>query len=77
MAKQIQRIVLKLQRPLYTNAAIPFILVYNEDRSFLCELPMTPELLERFHGKEKIYCFAVIDVKDQIELGEEVAEQNW
>lgn len=59
--KRLNKILLKFQRPLFTTAKSPMMLVYEESRKFMQEVPI-PELYHGYfdrHG-EKFYAKAVI-----------------
>ncbi len=59
----------KLQRPLMTNGTDPMILIYNEDRSIMAELPVSDEILEIFGEEFKIYHTCRI-IDTELEIGD-------
>lgn len=59
--------IVKVQVPL--NADYPWALVYNEDRSFECQLPITEELLLIMHGEPKAFFEAHTEPDPESENG--------
>ena len=48
------RLIVKVQRPIVTSAPVPMVLIYNKDRSLMCEWPLdAPHLLEWFDLDDK------------------------
>lgn len=52
------------------------VLVYDEERSFQVEKPLTKEVRELMAGRPKAFFMADID-DDKVILGEEVADPGW
>lgn len=51
-------VIVKVQLPLSTNLEVPEALIYNQDRSILCQLPVSDDLKKSMGGAAKQYFFA-------------------
>ena len=69
--------VLKLQRPLSTNAEVPTILAYNQDRSLLEDLTIDEGILSYFEDQYKVYVFARLWVNGTLQLVKPVPAEDW
>lgn len=68
--------IVKMQRPLTTNATFPEILIYNKDKSFMLQLPYTFKMRKLFAGRHKIYC--KVHIKDkELFIDKEIKEKSW
>ncbi len=75
MSKKEQ--IFKVQLPLYTNAPEPQAHVYNEDRSFIGEVPITEDLKSLFPpGVFKIFVTGTIDDKGVVDVGGAVYQED-
>lgn len=69
--------IFKLQLPLASNEDAPPALLYNEDRSILHFVPVTPEVKELFaDGEYKIYIKGRLK-RGTVLIDEIVGEQEW
>ncbi len=84
MAKKAR--IFKIQLPLFTNADEAKALVYNERRSVMGEIPITPELKQLFPKEaieglgtpEKIFVRGLFDPDTgEISVAEIVAWEEW
>ena len=75
MSKDLQQIV-KLQIPLSSNTPNPGALVYNKDRSYLAEIPITKQIRRLLKDRLKIYVLATIK-NGVITLSDEQPAQDW
>ena len=67
--------IVKIQRSI-TSSEGPSMLIYNQDRSIMEQLPLPPEM-ERWFGKRlKRYAEARI-VSSQLIIDHEVPDQDW
>lgn len=73
MTTEIQ--IFKVQKPV--GGAPHPALIYNEDRSILGEVPMTPELTTLMKGSYKIYVKGYIDDDGMLFIDEKVNNQIW
>lgn len=61
--------IFKIQLPLVTNAPVELALVYNEDRSFMGEIPITNDLRALFPPDTfKIFATGTINNKGVVNL---------
>jgi hypothetical protein len=77
-----KRIIVKVQVPLFSSDAYVDVLVYNEDRSVMSELPMRSEwereeLLDTLGDEPKGYFYAKPDGKGGLILTGEAPYQDW
>jgi len=68
--------IFKIQRPLFTNAGVPMVLIYNKDRSISHEFPFTSVESLFNDGELKVYVEADSDVRG-LEVIRKVEAQNW
>jgi len=69
--------VLKLQRSL---AGAPQVLGYNQTKSVLFEVPLTPDLDRLFAGRDKVYVKATVRNKggtQRVEVLNTTRAQDW
>lgn len=70
--------VFKFQAPLFTTEREPKIMVYNEDRSWEGQVPMTEDMSKIFAEKgPKFFMLCVPDKKNQLILLRFVGDQDW
>jgi hypothetical protein len=70
-----KQIIVKVQLPLAGDQTRA--LVYNQDRSVIQMLPISPELLDKFGPEEvKAYCYAEVD-RDGFVLMGRAPDQAW
>lgn len=68
----------KLQLPLFTSIAVPECLIYNEDRSSVGQLPVTPEIEALFpRGIVKIFVRGTMDKWGVVDIKERVPDEDW
>jgi len=71
-------VLLKVQRPLSTNADVPHLLVYSEDRSVSCEITFDDqEIMDWFGGDYKMYVKARFWCDGVIQLLSRADDQPW
>jgi hypothetical protein len=70
--------IFKLQRSIVTTEPDTQVLIYNEDRSYMGQLQMTPEVADLFpqYGS-KIYIHGDIDEDGVIEFLNQAEQQDW
>ena len=69
--------IVKIQRPLASSGPMPMALVYNSDRSFTAEMPMTSDIEALFkNGELKVYHHAV-EKRGKLLIGVRAAEQDF
>jgi hypothetical protein len=69
--------IVKMQRPLESSMKDAPALVYNKDKSFVCEMDITPEVADIFAGRSKLYAEVQIHNDVEIELIQEIEDQEW
>lgn len=77
--------IVKIQRPISTNEAVPKALIYNEDRSVELIMPYTGKLAEIIGNDLKQYWDVKLGIQpdgkyyigDQLTLIEEVEDPGW
>lgn len=70
--------VIKVQLPVTTNEKEPLMLVYNKDRSFFRQMPITSEIKEKMGCSYKKYFMARIRAKNgKMKLLKEVRPREW
>ncbi len=69
--------IVKIQRPLFTNEHRPTALVFNRGRAFEALRPFTPEIAELFaDGSLKVYHHAK-SKRGKLFIGERVEDQDF
>ncbi|ALC12523.1 hypothetical protein [Sphingopyxis sp. 113P3] len=69
--------IVKIQRPIVSNADEPMALVYNRDRSLEAHMLMTPGIEALFaDGSLKVYHRASLR-GTELHIGRRVKEPNW
>lgn len=66
--------VFKIQRPL---AGAPMCFVYNEDRSYEGQFPMTDDILPIFRENLKVYVKAEVNSDGRLDIKEYVQDPGW
>lgn len=73
--------ILKVQRPIFTNTGINYWLFYNVSRSFQCQLPesnICKELKKAMRNDYKCFIEAhVYDGKETIDFVKRVRDRDW
>lgn len=69
--------IFKLQRPLFMPEQQPLVLVYNQDRTWEGEIPLTPELQELFGDQDKVYIMAIPSDQGQLTPLYIMGGQDW
>lgn len=69
--------IFKLQRPLLTTEQQPLVLVYNQDRTWEGQIPLTPELQELFGDQDKVYIMAIPSDQGQLTPLYIMGGQDW
>lgn len=77
----MEKFIVKVQIPLFSTDKNVGVLVYNESRSIMEELPLRSrkelkELMKNLRGEPKGYFYAVIEGKGLI-LIDKAPWQNW
>jgi len=69
--------IVKVQRPISTNASIPLALIYDENRDIYFQLPYGKKLQKLFDEDEfKVYMSAEV-TDEALMLLEKMPEQSW
>ena len=77
MAAAKQRMIVKVQLPLASNAPKPELLVYNEDRSIQELLPASKEVVDLF-DEDEVKAFFYATLKDgNLTLDGRAPWQTW
>lgn len=64
--------IVKIQRPLMTNGEEPMALLYDRDRTFQVQVPLS-HVEQLFKGNEvKAYCRAELDEDGLLRLGKKI-----
>lgn len=72
--------VFKFQRPLFTTDPSQPILIYNEDRSIMNQMPLPRKVQKKIfrNGEDKCYWLCKPNTKTQLlDLIKRVEEQDW
>jgi len=75
--KKPTRMVVKVQQSLKTNHAKKRVLVYNQDRSAMLEMDITPDLQELLGEDTKSYWFATLMPDGQLHLNRRTGWRKW
>ena len=70
------RIIVKVQLPLSSNAAAAPALVYNADKTVLLQPPVDVQLLKKMNGANKQFFFATVSNGDLV-LDRRAPWQEW
>lgn len=78
VAKLFTGMVLKLQKPVFSNEVEPLYLAYNEDRSLMEHMHASPEVEAFFQeGVFKVFVFARLWKDGTLQLVSEAGWQEW
>lgn len=69
--------VVKIQRPVASNAKVPEYLIYNEDRSFTSQLEIAGEVHDLFGDDYKIYAKVRLWGDGVLQIVERIEDQPW
>jgi hypothetical protein len=69
--------IVKLQLPLVTTEPVPLALIYNEDRSYQVQVPVTAEIKRKMKGDVKAFFELHIGPGYEAILGKRVACREW
>lgn len=69
--------IVKVQIPLSSNLDPPRILVYNQNKSIYCLMPMQQRFLDELRTDLKGYYELEGEDKATFKIGERVAAQDW
>lgn len=73
-----KKVIVKVQLPMATNAALPSALVYAEGREYIRPIAITPELKKRIGDGYKAYFYAIVRGDDlEIDFGKLAPSQPW
>ena len=53
------------------------LLIYDKERSFVFEGDATQDVLDIMGARQKIYCLAQINGKNELDIYAETEEQEW
>lgn len=76
MGKLSKRQIFKVQLPLVTNEPEPMALVYNRNKSFYTNVPITDDLLLQMQGQFKLFFYGTHDDTD-VNLDAIAPWQEW
>lgn len=76
-----EKVIFKLQKPIYSNMEMPEVLCYNKDRSITISMPMPQEDVALMFGDDlKQYWDAEVIVANEtnnVILQKRVKDQDW
>jgi hypothetical protein len=69
--------IVKIQLPLVSTEPVPLALVYNEDRSYQVQIPVTAEIKKRMGEDVKAFFELHVGPGFETYIGKRVAWRSW
>lgn len=69
--------IAKLQRSVATSKENKQVLIYNQAKTLIVEIDLTPKLDKMFGENDKIFAKCSISPKNELVIGDLVKQQDW